>query len=100
MYSGSIAGNPAYGLGVIKINQQGNLIAVATSSQDYFSDDIYSLQLQSDEKLLVGMGGASGFFQNPVRVNSNGSPDASFNADNWMGGIHTMQVRCLLIYCN
>jgi uncharacterized delta-60 repeat protein len=91
-YSGSFVGainSPS----VIKINQQGNLIAVATSSNFDFTDNIYSLQLQSDGKLLVGMAGQNGNSPNPVRVNSNGSPDTSFVADIWLGAIFTMQVQ-------
>lgn len=92
IYSGSFVGGiGTYMLNIIKINQQGNRIAVATAS---FTDDIYSLQLQSDGKLLVGMAGEVGRSQNPVRLNSNGSTDTSFNDyTNWLGAIHTMQVQ-------
>jgi len=91
MYSGSnvSAGN---GLSVIKINQQGNLIAVATSSQAVFINGIASLQPQSDGKLLIGMPG-DGYLQNPVRVNSNGSPDTSWYPVEWYNEINTMQVQ-------
>ena len=91
MYSGSNVSD-GNGTGVIKINQQGNLIAVATSSQAVFTGGIYSLQLQSDGKLLVGIDG-NGYYQNPVRVNSNGSPDTSFTPIEWLGTIDTMQVQ-------
>ena len=91
-YSGSNVSSNSY-TGVIKINQQGNLITVASSSVGGFYNTINSLQPQSDGKLLIGMDGGYGTYANPVRVNSNGSPDTSFTAVPWLGNMTTIQVQ-------
>jgi len=93
LYSGSNVSQNDY-TGVIKINQQGKLTTVASSSVGGFYNTISSLQPQSDGKLLVGMDGGNGTYENPVRVNLNGSPDTSFvAAPTHYGPIYTMHVQ-------